>query len=260
MTRSLADACTPANLPAGVDLTASYVDGICASAADTPVRISALATNQGNVGDCEPGNPRPIVWVLWARARRAAGVDPTIYCPDDSLSDFFAGYRHHDVIAAFNAAGEPQPHYWLTKPGADTIPDGAVAVQNQLGVDGDRYDLSLAADYWPGVDAPPDPPADPPPPTRRVPMVVSYTDADGTIHSFELLVNPPYIAWTRTDPNNFNVLGRKGLPGMWLSIERVGRYQTELFLRGTGVDGKLYQCTLPDNQAQVEWTPPVAIA
>lgn len=150
--RRLADACTPSNLPAGFDLLASYVDGRCASDRDDPVRISSLATNAGNVGDCEPSNPPPATWVRWVRQRRAAGVDPTIYCADDSLSDFFAGFRHRDVIAAFEAAGEPQPHYWLSKPGATAIPPGAVAVQVALGVDGDRYDVSLVADYWPGVD------------------------------------------------------------------------------------------------------------
>ena len=148
----MADACNPANYPSGMDLLASYVDGRCASDRNDPVRISSIATNAGNVGDCEPGNPLPVTWVQWVRERRAAGVDPTIYCADDSLSSFFNGFRHSDVIAAFTAAGEPQPHYWLTKPGATGIPPGAVAVQVALGVNGDKYDLSLVLDHWPGVD------------------------------------------------------------------------------------------------------------
>lgn len=155
MTRQMADSCSPGNIPDGIDLVAYYVDGVCAAGpvkGSRHVGISSLGTNAGTVGDCEPGNPKPGFWVSWTLKRRAAGVDPTIYCADDSLSDFFAGYRWRDVRAAFLAAGVTEPHYWICKPGATSIPAGAVAVQNQLGLDGDRYDLSLVADYWPGVD------------------------------------------------------------------------------------------------------------
>lgn len=151
----MADACTPSNIPDGVDLVGYYVDGLCAA---PPVKgkqhvgISSLATNAGTVGDCEPGNPPPRVWVGWVQLRRDAGVDPTIYCAHDSLSDFFAGYRQRDVRAAFQAAGVPEPHYWLILLGATAVPPGAVAVQYAQGLDGDRYDLSHVADFWPGVD------------------------------------------------------------------------------------------------------------
>lgn len=152
MTRVMADACNPANLPtSGVDLLASYVDGSCAVQRDDPVRISSVATNAGNVGDCEPGNPPPSAWVIWARGRRAAGMDPTIYCADDSLGPFFQGFKRSDVLAAFQAAGEPLPHLWVALPGATAIPPGAVAVQHTLNV-APGYDLSLVADVWPGVD------------------------------------------------------------------------------------------------------------
>jgi len=146
----MADACNPGNYPIGFDLLASYVDGICATDRADPVRISSMATDAGNVGDCEPDNPPPAMWVHWVQARRAAGVDPTIYCADDSLSSFFDGFKHRDVAAAFSAAGVAQPHYWLILPGATSVPDGAVAVQvaNVRGL----YDVSLVADYWPGVD------------------------------------------------------------------------------------------------------------
>lgn len=152
----MADACDPRNLPAGMDLVASYVDGRCASDRDDPVRISALATDAGNVGDCEPENPTPALWVDWVQRRRDAGVEPSIYCADDSLSDFFRGYRHRDVVAAFAAAGVRQPGYWLILPGATAIPDlpnvYAAQVRNTIPP---GYDLSLVADRWPGID--PDP-------------------------------------------------------------------------------------------------------
>ena len=155
--RYMADACTPGNIPDGYDLVPYYVDGICAAPAvkgQTRFGISSLATNAGTVGDCEPGNPVPSAWVQWVQRRRAAGVDPTIYCADDSLSSFFDGYRHRDVRQAFQNAGVPEPHYWLILLGATALPAGAVAVQIQQGLEDDRYDLSIVAAYWPGVDPP----------------------------------------------------------------------------------------------------------
>lgn len=152
--RLMADSCNSNNLPSGFDLYAYYVDGICAGTSRPighAVGISSLATDAGTVGDCEPGNPPPSVWVTWVQWRRAAGIDPTIYCADDSLSSFFAGYKYSDVKNAFITAGIPEPHYWLTMPGATSIPSQAVAVQTGFN-SSQGYDVSLVADYWPGVD------------------------------------------------------------------------------------------------------------
>jgi hypothetical protein len=161
LTRRMADTCYPANYPPGMDLYASYVDGSCASARSDPVRISSIATDAGNVGDCEPGNPSWGTWIGWVRRRRAAGVDPTIYCIDDGQdegSNFWKGWHHRDGVAAFGVASVAEPHWWVAHPDGDsTMPSYAVAVQ--YGYPG-PYDLSIVRDYWPGVDL--DPRPDPP--------------------------------------------------------------------------------------------------
>ncbi len=149
----MADACNSANLPGSVDLYASYVDGACAVNRGDAVRISSRATNAGNVGDVEPGNAGWPTWISWVVARRAAGVDPTLYCIDDGQdegSGFWAGWHHRDGVAAFARAGVAQPHWWVAHPNGDSsIPAYAVAAQYAyLG----SYDLSAVVDHWPGVD------------------------------------------------------------------------------------------------------------
>lgn len=143
MTLVMADACNPGNLPAGVDLTASYVDGDCAVDRQDPVRISSVATNAGNVGDVEPHNPAWPAWVQWVGWRRAAGVDPCLYCCDDGYGDdtVYDGWRHSDGVAAFAAAGVSEPHWWVFHPGLLTIPDYADACQHAQNV-APGYDVS----------------------------------------------------------------------------------------------------------------------
>lgn len=189
--RRMPDACTPSNIPDGFDLVAYYVDGVCAAPpvkGTVHVGISALATDAGVVGDCEPENPPPATWVSWVVRRRAAGVDPTIYCADDSLSAFFDGFKHRDVRAAFHAAGVPEPHYWLILLGATAVPAGAVAAQVAQGLDGDRYDLSLVADYWPGVDPAPahNPPPAPPEEDDMTGPVAFANPFNGQPHVFQV--------------------------------------------------------------------------
>ncbi len=57
---------------------------------------------------------------------------------------------------AFGDAHVLEPHYWVAAhPGAGaTIPPGAIAHQY---ADTGPVDLSVVADYWPGVDPPPIP-------------------------------------------------------------------------------------------------------
>jgi hypothetical protein len=156
MTRHFLDACFPAGFVSGFDGYLSYSDGLCAfqpNPGNYPVQyvISSIADpSAGIIGDCEPGNPPPSDWVTWVQARRAAGADPTIYVADDTLGAFFNGYHWWDVRKAFQNAGVPEPHYWIAKPAASAIPAGAVAVQTNLA---GPYDVSIVADYWPGIDA-----------------------------------------------------------------------------------------------------------
>lgn len=152
--RTMYDSITAADIPPSAEMVAGYVDGRYRWTADdwarfpdaVKVRIAAFAsTDDGVVGDVELGDMTPSESVDWVRARRAAGVDPTLY----------VNLGNVDVVrAAFRAAGEPLPHLWLAHYDNDpTIPDGFVAKQYANStLAGGHYDLSAVVPHWPGVD------------------------------------------------------------------------------------------------------------
>lgn len=155
MTRTMYDAVTPSAIPTDATLVAGYVDGAYAwSNADwarfpqsVKVRIAVFPhTNDGHVLDVEQGDATPAQAPGWVAMRRAAGVDPTIYCSESAWSS---------VIAAFDAAGIAHPHWWVAAypGGGAVIPAGAVAHQyaDPPG-SGGNFDISVVADYWPGID------------------------------------------------------------------------------------------------------------
>lgn len=160
MTRIFYDAINPNNLPVGGDGYLGYDDGNWPDASDIqakfPDKLVGLITvnpkdNKGSIGDGPPDNGKWSDWVNWVVMRRAAGEDPTI---NTNTSNWTAGQ------AAFNAAGVKQPHWWLahysnTPPdlkNLPAIPAGAIALQCY---DYGGYDISVVADYWPGVDRAP---------------------------------------------------------------------------------------------------------
>src|SRR5215472_18251433 len=130
MTRIMYDSITPSAIPTTAALVAGYVDGAYAwSTADwarfphsAKVRIAVFpSTNDGHVLDVEQGDATPAQAPGWVRMRRAAGVDPTIYCNTNTWSA---------VIYAFHIADVSPPHYWIAHyDGTTTIPSGAVAKQ-----------------------------------------------------------------------------------------------------------------------------------
>jgi hypothetical protein len=156
--RTMYDAINALNLPTGGDLYAGYIGGSWPDANaisqrfphDTVVRIAVQASeNDGVVLDVEKGDATPAESVDWVLHRRAAGVDPTVYCNTSTWPD---------VVAAFQARGVPLPHWWAaayvkdpSKP-PTALPAGAVALQ---WYDFGPYDASIVADYWPGVDPKP---------------------------------------------------------------------------------------------------------
>lgn len=150
------DAVSPSAIPITAEIVAGYLppSRYAWSAQDwarfpnaVHVKIAIFAsTNDGHVLDVEPGCASPIQAPGWVVKRRAAGMDPTVYC---NLSTWPA------VQAAFTAAGVGQPHYWIAHYGTGAvIPAGAVAVQyaDPPGGSGGNYDISAVADHWPGVD------------------------------------------------------------------------------------------------------------
>jgi hypothetical protein len=144
-------------IPADAAIVAGYVDGIykwSQAAWDRfpnaiKVRISAVgSTHNAHVFDVEdgciwpPANVVPLVV-----AARAAGIDPTVYV--NELNDWDPTRRE------FDKAGVDHPHWWVANyDGRETIPNGAVGKQYaHPPMIGKHYDLSVVADYWPGVDA-----------------------------------------------------------------------------------------------------------
>lgn len=157
MTRTMYDGVSVGSIPGNATMVACYASGTYQNEAEararfphaTIVTIAVRASdNVGHVLDCENGDATPDQCPGWARMRRAAGLaTPCIYMNDGEWGA---------VQAAFRAAGEPQPLYWLAAwDGSATVPSGCVAHQyaNTPG-----YDISAVADHWPGVDPGPTPP------------------------------------------------------------------------------------------------------
>jgi hypothetical protein len=208
--RTMYDAIHPLNIPVTAQMVAGYVDGLyrwtAANWARFPnavkVRIAVFpSTNDGHVLDVELGDATPAQAPGWVLRRRAAGIDPTVYC---SLAAWPA------VKAAFNAAHVTQPHYWIAAypgNGANLYP-GAVAHQY---ANPGPVDISVVADYWPGVDPAPSPasdippifttPATPPAPTPEVDMPL--TDAE--IHAISADVWNRFSIATATGPVSLTV-------------------------------------------------------
>ena len=150
------DSTTAGDIPANAAMVAGYINGTyCWSAADwarfpnaVKVRISVNAqTDDGQVLDVEQGDAYPHEAPGWVALRRAAGVDPTVYCNRANVDA---------VRSAFLAANMPLPHLWLAAyDGLNGVPDGYVAKQyaDQAMIPGQpHYDLSAVLDFWPGVD------------------------------------------------------------------------------------------------------------
>lgn len=170
MTRTMYDGVDASNLPVSAKAVAGYVDGLYKwSAADwarfphaLKVRIAVFrSTNDGHVLDVEPGNATAAESVDWVLMRRAAGADPTVYMSSSTWAT---------VRSAFSARRVTEPHYWVASyDGVAKIPAGAIGKQyynnNALG-----YDLSVIADYWPGVDPKP------------VPLPAAHREDDMIIH------------------------------------------------------------------------------
>jgi hypothetical protein len=158
--RLAADSITSADIPTGrYALVAGYLDGAFAWSEQDWLRHTSQgaiavgivinpANNAGEVLDVETGDATPRQAVDWVRMRRAAGFsDLTVYCAESALPY---------VQQQFSAAGAAQPNYWVA--GYDdvaTIPAGCIAKQYANSpMTGGHYDLSIVADYWPGVDHP----------------------------------------------------------------------------------------------------------
>lgn len=156
-----ATAAKAGNIPVGSQMAAGYCDGPnrwtdaqwARLAGSVLVRIATIAsTDDGHVLDVETGDATPAQAPYWALLRRRSGAVPTIYC---NLSTQPA------VIAAFRRAAVAPPLYFVAH--YDEVPEllpGAIAKQFTDNPPANPYDSSVVADFWPGVDSPPAPPAE----------------------------------------------------------------------------------------------------
>ena len=153
--RTMYDAITPSNIPANAQMVAGYIDGKYAwTQADwarfpnaVKVLIACFAsTNAGHVLDCEWGDATPAQCPGWVVMRRKAGADPAVYTSYGNLGQNWA-----IVINEFHKAGVPEPKWWIAAypgNGPALYPN---SVAHQYANPG-PVDLSVVADYWPGID------------------------------------------------------------------------------------------------------------
>lgn len=249
MTRYMADACDPANLPAG-DLGAVYVDGICATTRTVGRRtISSIAAQDAHEGDVEPGNPGWSVWVPWVQRQRARGNPyPWLYCCDDGYGgSFWDGWRHGDGVAAFARAGVPEPLWRVFNFNRSAPPAYAVAVQVAVGLP-PGYDWNILQDApIPGLDAMPPPP----PPALEVTEVKMYDEAlgsDGVKRTYSVDAAGAMHCANNTDAGSggdtWQLVPAPG--GVWKGIAGVGYLKgnpQQPYVVGFGQDWKLWGST-----------------
>lgn len=166
------DSTKAADVPAGSQLVAGYVDGddawtdadFAAFPGRTVVRLCIWSNRyDAQVIDCEPGNndAKGIVpWVAekWRRDATTHADTPTAYCETDEGVE---GYRIKDIVAECDAAGVRLPLFWVAHyDGIAELPTypadpRVVIVAKQYAnpkLTGGHYDASVVADSWPGVE------------------------------------------------------------------------------------------------------------
>lgn len=158
MPRKMYDSVTAAHIPPDAAMVGGYISGPFKwsdadwarfpHAVHVPIATQAYVMD-GIVLDVEKGDATPTQAPGWVTRRRQAGFDPTIYCTYSQLST---------VISAFIAAGVKQPHYWIAHwdnvaalPGPSDVNIVAKQYINPP-QSGGHFDLSIVADFWPGVD------------------------------------------------------------------------------------------------------------
>lgn len=179
--RTMYDACNPARIPRTATMVAGYLVGNCAWSEAAwitwsharQVRIATIASlNEGQVLDVERGDATPELAVGWCARARARGQTPTVYCSSSNVEAVLEACELHRVAA---------PLLWVAHwDGVAELEPGWVAKQHTNDAAG-GYDVSCAADYWPGVDPVPDPPA----PTPEDTDMWLYQAANGTIYAMD---------------------------------------------------------------------------
>jgi hypothetical protein len=164
--RTLYDSTNPADIPTSAAMVGGYVSpsrfawnaaGWARFPNAVKVAITPSASHYGlgvHVLDVETGDATPGQVPGWVTSSRNAGQPPTVYM---NVATWPA------VIRACTSAGVPMPEFWVAAwNGVQNLPsitvDGVTytAIAHQYADpnsgSGGHYDLSIAADHWPGVD------------------------------------------------------------------------------------------------------------
>ena len=158
--RRMQDSVNAGALLAGQDLYAGYVDGRYANVTaiarrfprKTVVRITVLgSTLDAHVADVETGDLTPQSGAKWAARKHNAGQHPTLYCNTSTRPAVEAACKRMGLLLGRDYSIW-EAHY----DGKAALPANTVAKQYaDKGPHGENVDLSVVADYWPGVDPKP---------------------------------------------------------------------------------------------------------
>lgn len=177
MTRIMYDSTSAADIPRGALMVAGYVDGLYAwSDADwalhskaTQVRITVgSGTLEADVADVERYDYTTDTGAAWAARKIKRDGYAGLYFSASLWPQVKASLEKYKVPL-------PQVQTWVADwNGSATVASGQMAHQYaDSAMVGHHYDLSVAQDYWPGVDPPPVV-TQPPPPSPGTAVPVAY--------------------------------------------------------------------------------------
>lgn len=151
--RLMYDAITPSNIPKTATMVASYVNGKWPNFNEAvklfphAKHVSITVNNMGtaDVLDIERYDATPQQAPAWVQRMRSLNRIPTVYMSQAAWPS---------VKDAFQSQNVAPPNYWVANYNPSyplDIPDGAIGLQYKTT---QLYDVSIVADYWPGIDPP----------------------------------------------------------------------------------------------------------
>jgi hypothetical protein len=189
------DSTNPFDIPTGRQLVAGYIDGAYAWSQAGWARhqgavwvpITVFGDDLGaKVADIENGTMTVQKGVDWARRKILQGDLPTLYF---SLSLFGAVQAEINRIGITPSEWAVWAADWTLTP--HLLPGTYATQYDHPPTSGGHWDLSLVADYWPGVDAGAPPPPAPTPPKYATVNVSAQGGGHVTVDGS--FISGPYV-------------------------------------------------------------------